>query len=112
MNNFIYALLVAQVAASDEELTGKSYSDKEWNYIVNGADWGEGCTTAGLTNQTPINLTTPGHKDFSYKKLSTSTDSKYYNQKSRKVGFKGYTSQIDLEEVADQHHGFKSDIPK
>ena len=81
MNKIVAALLVSQTAAAD------------WNYLQNGADWGEGCTDFGITNQTPINMITPGQPGFGrYPVISSRDEQNYFNQYNREVNMNGHTS--------------------
>ena len=53
MKAFISTLLLSQ-----------SVNAADWNYLKNGKDWPDGCQ--GMTNQTPIDLKSPGKKGFDY----------------------------------------------
>ena len=69
----------------------------EWNYLQHGADWGEGCVGDDLTNQTPINLVSPGHADFAYPLIEGVVDTRAYtNYRDRKVKWNGHTSQTSV----------------
>ena len=70
------------------------YVHQNWDYLQHGADWGTGCTD-GQTNQTPINLVSPGKEGFDYPLIEGVIDKRdYYNQKDVKVEWNGHTSQV------------------
>ena len=65
-----------------------------WNYLKHGSDWAPGkCTGEGVTNQTPIDLITPGKEGFKYPLVSGVKDTRSYkNYRERTVSWNGHTS--------------------
>ena len=64
-----------------------------WNYLKNGADWDPGKCTGDVTNQTPIDLITPGKAGFKYPLIKGVKDTRSYkNYKDRTVAWNGHTS--------------------
>lgn len=50
-----------------------------------------------MTNQTPINLISPGHADFKYPLIEGVVDTRdYQNYRDRGVAWNGHTSQIGV----------------
>jgi carbonic anhydrase len=89
-------------------------SGASWDYSTNGADWPSINSDCALTNQSPINLISPGTEDFKYEIYGSDEDSiekGYSNQIDGTMFFNGHTTQLNLDE-ADGANGFKSELGK
>ena len=82
-----------------------------WNYLENGADWDGDCDGDTNTNQTPINLVTPGHDDFDYPLIKDVKDERHYNdQLNVEITWNGHTSQTSTLETGSSF--FVSDLAR
>ena len=101
MNKLVLSLLLSKANAAGD-----------WNYLQHGADWGEGCTD-NQTNQTPINLFTPDHPEFSkYPIIEGHRDQESVrNLFDAEVVYNEHSSQINFKET-EAHHGLTSSLPK